>query len=162
MGNEMSEQYLDILEQSLHKKIEVLDEIISKNEEQKVILDAEEFDLDAFDENTEAKSGLIDRLNLLDSGFEKVYERVKDELAGNKDIHAQQIKKLQDLIRDITEKSVFIQTMEQHNRSLVEAKFRKEREKIQLGKSSMRVAKQYYNNMNGLSTSEAYFLDSKK
>lgn len=158
----MSEQYLDILEQSLHKKIEVLDEIISKNEEQKVILDAEEFDLDAFDENTEAKSGLIDRLNLLDSGFEKVYERVKDELAGNKDIHAQQIKKLQDLIRDITEKSVFIQTMEQHNRSLVEAKFRKEREKIQLGKSSMRVAKQYYNNMNGLSTSEAYFLDSKK
>lgn len=158
----MSEQYLDILEQSLHKKIEVLDEIISKNEEQKVILDAEEFDPDAFDENTEAKSGLIDRLNLLDSGFEKVYERVKDELAGNKDIHAQQIKKLQDLIRDITEKSVFIQTTEQHNRSLVEAKFRKEREKIQLGKSSMRVAKQYYNNMNGLSTSEAYFLDSKK
>lgn len=31
----MSEQYLDILEESLKKKIEVLDKIIIKNEEQK-------------------------------------------------------------------------------------------------------------------------------
>lgn len=158
----MSEQYLDILEQSLQRKEEALDEIIAKNEEQKAILNAEEFDADAFDGNTEEKGALIDKLNLLDSGFEKVYERVKEELTDNKEMYAEQIKRLQELIRRITEKSVFIQTTEQHNRKLVEAKFRKEREKIQLGKNSMKVAKQYYNNMNGLSASGPCFLDDKK
>lgn len=67
----MPEQYLDILEESLKKKIEVLNEIILKNEEQQKILEAEEFEPEVFDQNTQAKGELIDRLNLLDSGFEK-------------------------------------------------------------------------------------------
>lgn len=159
----MSEQYLDILEESLKKKIEVLDEIIVKNEEQKKILEAEEFDPEAFDQNTEEKGKLIDRLGLLDSGFEKVFERVKEELESNKEAHRDQILRLQDAIRAITEKSVFIQTTEERNRVTVEQKFKKEHEKIQLGKNSMKVAKQYYNNMRGISAgSSAVFMDNKK
>ena len=158
----MTEQYIDILEESLKRKIEVLDEIIKKNEEQKQILDAEKFDMEAFDKNTDEKGQLIDKLGLLDSGFEKIYERVKEELTENKEAHAEQIKRMQDSIRTITEKSVFIQTTEQRNRTQVEAKFRKEREVIQLGKNSMKVAKQYYNNMNRLSGADSHFLDNKK
>lgn len=159
----MSEQYLDILEESLKKKIEVLDAIILKNEEQKKILEAEEFDPEEFDQNTEEKGKLIDRLNLLDSGFEKVFERVKEELESNKEAHRDQIHRLQDAIRTITEKSVFIQTTEERNRATVEQKFRKEHEKIQLGKNSMKVAKQYYNNMHGISAGgSTVFVDNKK
>lgn len=159
----MTEQYLDILEESLKKKIEVLDAIILKNEEQKKILEAEEFDPELFDQNTEAKGELIDRLNLLDSGFEKVFERVKEELESNKEAHRDQILRLQDAIRMITEKSVFIQTTEERNRVTVEQKFKKEHEKIQLGKNSMKVAKQYYNNMRGISAGgSAVFVDDKK
>ena len=159
----MSEQYLDILEESLKKKIEVLDAIILKNEEQKKILEAEEFDPEEFDQNTEEKGKLIDRLNLLDSGFEKVFERVKEELESNKEAHRDQIHRLQDAIRTITEKSVFIQTTEERNRATVEQKFRKEHEKIQLGKNSMKVAKQYYNNMRGISAGgSTVFVDNKK
>lgn len=157
----MAEQYINILEESLKKKNEVLDEIILKNKEQKEILEAAEFDPEAFDANTDAKGELIERLNLLDSGFEKVYERVKQELAENKEMHRDQIKRLQEYIRQITEKSVSIQTTEQRNRQLVEAKFRKEREKIQLGKNSMNVAKQYYNNMNRITGDSAHFVDNK-
>lgn len=158
----MAEQYINILEESLNKKAMVLDEIIAKNEEQKKILEAEEFDMEAFDQNTQEKGELIDRLNLLDSGFEKVYDRVKEELAENKAAYAEQIKRMQELIRQITEKSVFIQTTEERNRVTVEQKFRKEREKIQLGKNSMKVAKQYYNNMNKITAAPPQFLDNKK
>ncbi len=158
----MAEQYINILEESLNKKAMVLDEIIAKNEEQKKILEAEEFDMEAFDQNTQEKGELIDRLNLLDSGFEKVYDRVKEELAENKAVYAEQIKRMQELIRQITEKSVFIQTTEERNRVTVEQKFRKEREKIQLGKNSMKVAKQYYNNMNKITAAPPQFLDNKK
>ena len=159
----MSEQYLDILEESLNKKIEVLDAIILKNEEQKKILEADEFDPEVFDQNTEEKGKLIDRLELLDSGFEKIFERVKEELESNKEAHRDQIHRLQDAIRAITEKSVFIQTTEERNRVTVEQKFKKEHEKIQLGKNSMKVAKQYYNNMRGISAGgSTAFLDDKK
>lgn len=146
----MSEQYLDILEESLKKKIEVLDAIILKNEEQKNILEAEEFDLEGFDRNTEEKGKLIDRLGLLDSGFEKVFERIKEALENNKEIHRDQILHLQNAIRIITEKSVSIQTMEERNRIIVRQKFKREHEKIQLGKNSEKIAKQYYNSMKGI------------
>lgn len=159
----MPEQYLDILEESLKKKIEVLNEIILKNEEQQKILEAEEFEPEVFDENTQAKGELIDRLNLLDSGFEKVFERVKEELETNKEAHKEQIRRLQDAIREITEKSVFIQTTEERNRKTVEQKFKKEHEKIQFGKNSMKVAKQYYNNMRGINGGIASaFVDNKQ
>lgn len=159
----MSEQYLNILEESLRKKIEVLDEIIAKNEEQKKILEAEEFDPEVFDQNTQEKGELIDRLELLDSGFEKVFERVKEELETNKEAHKEQILRLQDAIRTITEKSVFIQTTEERNRKTVEQKFKKEREKIQFGKNSMKVARQYYNNMRGINGGVASaFVDNKQ
>lgn len=159
----MPEQYLDILEESLKKKIEVLDEIILKNEEQKKILEAEEFEPEVFDQNTEEKGKLIDKLNLLDSGFEKVFERVKEELQNNKEAHKAQIIRLQGAIRAITEKSVFIQATEERNRVTVEQKFKKEHEKIQFGKNSMKVAKQYYNNMRGINGgSSAVFMDNKK
>lgn len=163
MVSGMSEQYLDILEESLKKKIEVLDAIIVKNEEQNKILEAEEFDPEVFDQNTQAKGELIDRLDLLDSGFEKVFERVKEELETNKEAHKDQILRLQDAIRAITEKSVFIQTTEERNRKTVEQKFKKEHEKIQFGKNSMKVARQYYNNMRGINGGvSSAFVDNKQ
>lgn len=160
---EMAEQYITILEDSLKRKKEVLDEIIKKNEEQKRILEAERFDIEAFNQNTDEKGKLIDKLNLLDSGFEKIYEHVKEELAENKEKYADQIKNMQELIREITERSVSIQAAEQRSRRQVEARFCEEREKIRLGKSSMKVARQYYNNMNKISGSGgSVFFDGKK
>lgn len=158
----MSEQYISIMEESLRKKIAVLDEIVSKNEEQKKIIEASPFDAEAFDANTQAKGELIDKLNLLDSGFEKLYDRVKEELNEDKARFAEQIKRMQDYIREITEKSVLIQTGEERNRRAVEQQFKKEREKIQLGKNSMKVARQYYNNMNRIADVPPFFMDNKK
>lgn len=163
----MAERYKDsecinILEESLKEKLEVLDAIIAKNVEQQIILAAEEFDMDAFDENTQKKGELIDRLDLLDNRFEQILEGTKAELEKNGDVYTAQIKRMQDMIREITEKSVFIQTTEENSRKAVEQRFKREREKIQFGKSSMKITRQYYNNMRGLNGVTPYFMDDKK
>ena len=43
--------YIQVLIQSLHQKVEALDSIIEKNQEQYEILSAEEADMDAFEKN---------------------------------------------------------------------------------------------------------------
>ena len=50
--------YIQVLIQSLHQKVEALDSIIEKNQEQYEILSAEEADMDAFEKNIDEKSTL--------------------------------------------------------------------------------------------------------
>lgn len=73
MGND----YLNVMIQSLQKKVKILDEIMKKNKEQHQILEQEELDADAFEENVQEKGELIDQINFLDEGFEELYGRVK-------------------------------------------------------------------------------------
>ena len=80
--------YIQVLIQSLHQKVEALDSIIEKNQEQYEILSAEEADMDAFEKNIDEKSQYIDKIVFLDDGFEEIYTRVKEELDGNRaDLH---------------------------------------------------------------------------
>ena len=76
--------YIQVLIQSLHQKVEALDSIIEKNQEQYEILSVEEADMDAFEKNIDEKSQYIDKIVFLDDGFEEIYTRVKEELDGNR------------------------------------------------------------------------------
>ena len=69
--------YLDILTQSLTKKLAVLEEIRKKNEEQRVLLLDEDLGPEEFEKNIESKGKLVDSLEMLDEGFDHIYERVK-------------------------------------------------------------------------------------
>ena len=80
--------YIQILIQSLQKKITALDNIIVKNQEQYEILSVEEADMDAFEKNVTEKSQYVDEIIFLDDGFEEIYGRVKEELDENKAAHA--------------------------------------------------------------------------
>ena len=62
MGND----YISIMVQSLQKKLEVLNGIIEKNVEQRQILEQEELDTDAFEQNIKLKSDLVDQIEILD------------------------------------------------------------------------------------------------
>ena len=79
----MSETYIEILLQSLKKKEQVLYEIIRLDEIQKEQLEDEMCQVDDFDETVEAKSKCVEQLEQLDSGFQKIYDRVSEELKGN-------------------------------------------------------------------------------
>ena len=88
----MSETYLAIMLQSLKKKEQVLDEIIRLNDLQKKQLTDQATPVDDFDKTVEDKSACIEQLDQLDSGFEKLYAQVQEELQVNKEQYADTIR----------------------------------------------------------------------
>ncbi len=160
----MKKQYLSVMEQSLEKKIQILDRIIAKNQEQTAILNDPNMKWEDFDENANQKMELIGEMDKLDEGFEDLFQRVKEEIQSpdGKEKYAQVIGHMQQLIQQITEKSVSIQAQEARNKTLVENYFQQSREQIRKGRTSSKVAMDYYKNMSQTSFSQAHFLDSKK
>lgn len=154
--------YLDILTQSLTKKLAVLEGIRKKNEEQRVLLLDEDLGPEEFEKNIESKGKLVDSLEMLDEGFDHIYERVKEELAENKDQYKEQIQKLQDLIRDIMAQSNSIQVEEQRNYKLAQNKFSDVKKQIREVKTSQNAVQQYYRNMTRVNYIDPQFLDDKK
>ena len=102
----MEETYISIMLQSLKKKAAVLDEIIRLDDLQKDKLTDSECPVEDFDQTVEDKGKLIEQLEQLDSGFEKLYAQVSQELQDNKEQYADEIRQMQILIRSITDKSV--------------------------------------------------------
>ncbi len=154
--------YIIILIQSLEKKVKVLDKIIESNKEQKEILSQEEMDTDRFEANLNEKGDLVDELNLLDDGFQDIYDRIKDELGTNREAYKEEIKQMQKLISEITEKSVTIRAEEERNRSLAAKQFDNMRGNISTAKRSRQAANTYYSNMSRVNTIDAQFMDKRK
>lgn len=158
----MTENYLDILEESLNKKIEVLTDIQQYNNRQEEVFRAAVVDLTVFDEYVEEKSGLIERVKALDEGFEQLYASVAEELKNNREQYKVQIGRLQELVAQVTEMSMSIQAQEARNKQLVEEYFARERSGIKQGRRSSKAAYDYYKNMNKTAVVQPQFLDSKK
>lgn len=156
------ENYLDILEQSLKKKLEILSQIRVKNEQQRILLLDEELAPEDFEQNIESKALLVDELNLLDEGFEEIYARIRRQLDAGKQKYKKQIKSLQDLIRQVTAEGSSIQAEEQRNYKLAQKKFESVKKQVREVKASHKVVSQYYRNMTQTSYLDAQFLDNKK
>ena len=158
----MEQTYIDIMIQSLNKKIQVLDKILELNQLQKEQLEDPKADVDDFDQTVEGKSKLIEQLEQLDSGFDKLYDRVKEELKGNKEAYADKIKTMQECIRQITDKNMEIQAQEMRNKDLMTRKFAFVRDSAKTVRTNTKAASQYYKNMMQLNYVDPQFLDNKK
>ncbi|MBQ7926276.1 MAG: flagellar export chaperone FlgN [Lachnospiraceae bacterium] len=156
------ENQLDILAESLEKKIVILQRLQEYSAQQEQVLDREDMDLEAFDALVEKKDKQIDQLNKLDSGFEILYRKLSKELEGNRDKYAKQIKRLQELIAQVMEMSVSIQAQEQRNKTRVEAFFAGQRAQIRQGRKSSKAAYDYYKNMSKSNYVMPQFFDGKK
>ena len=158
----MNQTYLTIMIQSLNKKIEVLDKIIDLNLIQKQQLESLETPVEEFDNTVEEKAKLIKQLEQLDSGFDKLYERVRMEILMNKEIYTSEILTMQKCIGKITDKSVEIQTQEARNKDLMTQKFTYVKEKAKFVRANNKAVNQYYKNMMQLNYVEPQFMDNKK
>lgn len=157
----MSETYIEILLQSLNKKEQVLKEIIRLDEVQKAQLEDEMCLVDDFDETVEAKSQCIEQLEQLDSGFQKVYDRVSEELKENKEAHADEIRRMKEMIRRLTDLSVEIQAQEARNKDLMVKKFADVKKKTRELRTSGKAANEYYKNMMKINNIDPQFMDNK-
>ncbi len=158
----MTENYLDLLEESLRKKLQVMAEIQKYNLRQQEIFQSGNVEMDRFDEYVAEKGALIDRVTALDSGFEKLYAKVAEQLAGNREKYAAQIRTLQSLVAEVTDTSVQLQAQEARNKKLIEDYFRKEKEGIRIGRKSSQAAIGYYKTMSKTAVMPPQFMDSKK
>lgn len=156
------ENQLVILAESLDKKIQVLTEIQEYNKRQEQVFSAEAVDMDGFDAAVEEKGKLIEKLTLLDSGFESMYAKLSEQLKDNRAKYATEIRALQEKITTITEMSVTIQAQEKRNKQLVEQYFAKERMGLQQSRKASKAAYDYYRRVSSVSSEQPRFYDSKQ
>lgn len=158
----MNRQYLTILQESLQKKIRILDEIQRICEYQSELLTKDSVDYEQFDRYVDDKDICIEQLNQLDEGFEQLYNKVREELQQNKALHTDWIKTVKELISVITEKSVAIRAQELRNKQALESVFNKERANLGKGKKSVKAAMDYYRNMSKTNVVTSQYMDKKK
>lgn len=158
----MPDTYIEIMLQSLRKKEKVLDEIIRLDDLQKEQLTKQEKTVKEFEETVEAKSACIEQIEQLDSGFEKLYAQVAEELDRNREAYAEQIREMQKLIRSVTDKSMKIQAQEARNKDLMTQKFstvRKQATKVRLNSKAITG---YYNSMKQSPEIDPVYMDGRK
>lgn len=145
----MSEQkkYLEMMIQSLEKKINILNSLVLLNTEQSAIIQEQEMNLDTFSRNVEQKAEAIEQLNRLDEGFEAVYDRIKAELLHHKDSYKNEIAIMKKLISEITDRSMCIQAAEQRNKQDIEKHFSLLHKNVKESKVSSSAAASYYKSM---------------
>lgn len=154
--------YLKILLQSLEKKKTDLICLVELTEEQKRTLEEEPFDLQHFDELIIKKEQFIQDLNESDEGFQNVYERIALVIKNGRENYKQQILAIQREIKEISELSVRIQSLELYNKEVLEYVSVKHNQKLKHLSSTSRVMKHYTRNMaNQHQEEQSYFLDKK-
>lgn len=154
---------LSILQESLAAKRQVLLEIQEYNKKQEAVFIAEEVDMSLFDEAIEEKGRLIDKLTQMDDGFDAVYQKLARELEDNREKYADQIRVIQQQIKEITDLGISIQAQEARNKSLIESYFSKERKNVHRSLQNSAKAYNFYKSMSGLNAANnepSY--DSKK
>ena len=161
----MKNSYVNLLIESLEDKIKVLDEIIKTDAEQADILKEPEIDLDELRENQEKIGELAGKLDKLNDGFESVYSKVRNELQDNMDLYRDEIKKMQELITVITDKSVKIEAEQSRNKSSAGRFFKDKRKELSDRRNAVQKINLYANQMHSAipkGQADAAFLDKKK
>lgn len=153
---------LDMLEESLEKKLEILKLIEVQNERQKAVLqNPENVDDEEFDKTVEKKGQLIEQILSLDDGFQSLFDKVKKEIGQERHKFADQISRMQHLIEEITGKSASIQAEEYRNKKLAEKYFSTSRERMNQSRHSSSVAFNYYQTMSNFKNIPPQFMDTK-
>lgn len=154
--------YVKVLADSLQKKFTALESILNITKTQEELLQEEDFDEECFLETISSKQIYIDQITELDSGFEVIYNRVKQELDANRSMYTADITNMQKLIAKITELGIDIEALEKRNKAQMDKVL--EEKKRQFGGMRMNnsAASNYYRNMINQQYSQSYFLDKRK
>lgn len=157
----MLKKYLQILDESLDKKINILSEIEKLSREQSDMITG----MAAFEEidaNMDAKMELINQINRMDDGFTAMYENIKTELDDKKEEYSDEIGLLKSKITTVMEKSTSIEAIEARNKAAMEQRFASEHRANSDRISAASAVRDYYNVANRLNVITPQFLDSKK
>jgi len=154
--------YVNILKNTLEKKLSVLQALLEATKRQTLIAEAEDFDLEVFETNMDQKDVLLEELETLDEGFDQVFQEIRKELEDNIDSYRSDIMQCQELIRQCTDLGVEIRATEERNRQRLEGVFSLQQKKLRQVKTNSKTVSSYYKTMNPAQNSDSYFMDQKK
>jgi len=153
---------LQMLNDSLQKKILVLNQVYELTKQQDLCFENEKEVIDVMERCVNEKEPLLKQLAKLDEGFDLVYSKIKSYVLEETKEYQAEILKLQNTISNITSLSVKIQTLEQSNKRKFELFLTSKRNEIKQFKVNNRTASNYYKSMTGKPQGESYFVDKKK
>lgn len=156
-----NKSYIDMMIDSLKKKIVLLEKISEYNSMQKQAACTDGFDVDDFDGLVEEKNKLILEINKLDDGFETIYRRIKEELQQNKAAYTSEIQVMQECIGRIVGLTSSIEAEEKRIKAEVEKQFSKLKQNIKETRKNSAAVSSYYKSMTKIDT-EPQFMDRKK
>ena len=155
--------YVVMLRESLEKKIDILRVLLIRNQEQTAILNDPNSTPDDLEKNMNMKSELIDRIVMLDDGFEQLFGRVKAILDEDRDTYADEIRLMQDLIKQVTDLTADVEASEYKNKEYAKARFDNIKKEVREIKKSGDVVSTYYKHMmSPQTTADPAFVDKKK
>lgn len=158
----MTEDYIQIMIESLEKKLAVLDMVAELNKRQLEVSSAQPFDTEKYDEIMEEKGRLIDEINTLDEGFTSTYDLVKDEVNANPALYRDMVLKLQELVRKAVDKGVEVEVQEKRNKNSLEVSIAMSRKVLRQKRVSQNVALQYYKSSQKINNVDPQLMDKKK
>lgn len=158
----MTENYIQIMVESLEKKLDILDRITEVNKSQLECSTAHPFDVEAYDKLMDGKSVLIEELDHLDEGFTSTYELVREEVQKNPEKYRDSVLRLQELVRQAVEKGVSVEAQEKRNKASMEAALSMKRQEIRKSRISTDAAMRYYNAVSKINNVDPQLMDKKK
>lgn len=154
--------YIQILIESQHQKKEILKSILKLTKEQSNLLEEKSFEPDDFTNIIQKKELLIKKLEVLDNGFQQLFEKVKDELTKNKYNYKNEIAELKETITTIADLSTELKLKEKVNKRKVETYLALKKKDVKEFKKSKQSIDNYQKNMNGQEDNPSFFFDTKK
>ena len=153
---------LQILQDSLSQKLDILTAVEKKSIEQTNLLTDPDVSMEVLDRNMDEKEELIEQISKLDSGFEALYDNIRKELLENKDSYKEQIWVIQQLVSEIMDRSVSIEAIESRNKAAVELLFQNRKKSLQHKKTASSVARHYQKTAKSMNVVNSQFFDNKK
>ncbi len=151
-----------VLENTIEKKEQYLEELWKLTKEQERVLMAEKFSMEEFYALMEKKEPYIGKISEFDAGFENVFAKMKPVMEEYKKEFEPRIRALQGKIRSVLEKGAAICTAEEQNRTRMEYCLRDKKQEIRNFKRSSQTVSNYYKNMSGAVADQSFFMDKKK
>lgn len=126
-----------LLVDCIKKKKEELEKVLLLTHKQTESILKAPNDNTVFDEMVQLKKVSIDRINALDGVFANIYDRIKEFMGKGNIAHREPMVALQDMIREVTEISVDIKTIEEKNARLLTGGLKKMPKRIVNTKQAM-------------------------
>ena len=151
-----------VLEDTIQKKEQYLDELMTLTKGQENVLLAEKFSMDEFEALMEKKEPYIQKISEFDAGFEGIYAKMKPVMEIYKKEYEPRIRALQAKIKTVMEKGAALCALEEQNKTRLEHCLKDKKQEIRTFHKNSRTVSSYYKNMAGSVSDQSFFMDKKK